>query len=230
MPRVCGAVKSRTGSQKPWRCAKREQASSCACRALFRCTPGDLSCLTPFGSPGFLDPMRQSRVNISSCQASDEVYDSAHGGVMKRTLIIAALTGYFGSIISIIVMFTKWTQILTRTSNAFHDVWEWPLIVFPFILTVVSLIIPFAVYYFYTNDKKKSEAGMEIEAYAFGVLWVAFFVFSPRTLMDHSQFEMIFGWFGVCLSQYIAAKIMLNAIYRHTYRAECSQCRSQLPL
>ena len=79
-----------------------------------------------------------------------------------------------------------------------------------FMLTTLSISVPFAAHFFRANE----DSAMGIVIYAFAYLWIPFFIFHPGThaLGVVSDDAAPYAWFGVCVAQYIAARIVLRAI------------------
>lgn len=129
---------------------------------------------------------------------------------MKRAFIIASFVGLFGSIFAIVIGYTDYGMLDNSIRDSLRPVWKWPILVMPFVLTSLSLLVPFAVHFFRSSTDPK----MGITIYAFGYLWVPLLISYPGTkaLGINSDSALVYTSFGVCVAQYFAAKIVLKAI------------------
>jgi len=132
---------------------------------------------------------------------------------MKRTVILASSIGFIGSILSVAVAYTDWYLIDTSVRDALEPVWKWQIFGLSFLLTSLSLAVPFVAHYF--RGREGPEANIIL--YAFAFLWLPFFVFHPgvRALGVTSDGAAVYAWFGVCFFQYVTARLMFSAIKAH---------------
>ena len=129
---------------------------------------------------------------------------------MKRALILASSTGFFGTILVILLGYADYYSLGTSIRHALTPVWQWPLFGMSLVLTALSISIPFVAHFF----RDAQEATATISIYAFGFQWLLLFVFYPgtRALGVTSDSAGLLTWIGVCVIQYIAATIVLRAI------------------
>jgi hypothetical protein len=128
---------------------------------------------------------------------------------MNRDVVIASLVGFFGSVLAIGLGYTDYDLIGISVGDALTPVWKWPVFGMAIMLTTLSLSVPFAAHFFRARD-----AAMGIAIYAFGYLWLPFFIFYPGThaLGVVSDNAAPYVWFGVCIAQYIAARVVAKTI------------------
>jgi hypothetical protein len=129
---------------------------------------------------------------------------------MKNRIFIGFLIGFFGSFLAIALGYTDYYLIDISLSDALKPVWKWPVIGMSFILASLSISVPFVTHFF--RKSESSEQG--IVTYAFAYLWLLFFIFHPglHALGVASDNAVPYAWFGVCVSQYLAARVVLKAI------------------
>ena len=131
---------------------------------------------------------------------------------MKSAIIIASLVGFLGSVRAIVLGYTDYGMLGISVGGSLQSVWKWPVFGMPLILTTLSLSVPFVMHFFRADDDPK----MGIVIYAFLYLWVPLLIFYPgtRVLGITSDGALVYTSFGVCIAQYLAAKIVLRAINR----------------
>lgn len=135
---------------------------------------------------------------------------------MKRAVLAATMIGLLGTFMAITLGYADYSMLGISLEDALLPVWKWPIFTISIMLTSMSLTVPFAAYFFRaTHNPAESLA-----AYGVAFLWVPFFLFYPgvRVLGVISDGSANYSWFGVCLAQYLAAKVVLKAIYNEDNR------------
>ena len=138
------------------------------------------------------------------------IYIALGHTLMSRAIFIASLVGIFGSFASIALGYTDYGLVSINLKDALEPVWKWPILTILIMLTSLSVSIPFVAYFF----RATGDPAMRVAAYGAVYLWLPFFMFYPgtRALGVVSDGAAIYTWLGVCVAQYLAAKIVLKAI------------------
>ena len=129
---------------------------------------------------------------------------------MKRALLTSSLFGFVGTIVVVTLGYTDYPILKASLGDALVPVRQWPLFGMALVLTTLSMLVPFAAHFFRHHEEAATVVGL----YAFGYLWLLLFVFHPgnRALGTTSDGAGMITWIGVCIVQYITAKIVLKAI------------------
>lgn len=129
---------------------------------------------------------------------------------MNRAIFIAAAVGILGSFAAIALGYIDYGLLSISFKYALQPVWKWPIFTILVTLTPLSISVPFVAHFF----RAKNDPAMGVAAYGVGYLWLPFFLFYPGTLALGvvSDGAAAYTWFGVCVAQYLASKIVLKAI------------------
>lgn len=130
---------------------------------------------------------------------------------MKRAVVTAGLIGFLGSILAITLGYTDYGMLGVSIADALRPVWRWPVLSMPFLLTPLSISIPFVAYFF----RGKTDPDQTIAAYALGYLWIPLLILYPgaRGLGLASDGAAFYALPAICIAQYVAARITLKAIH-----------------
>lgn len=129
---------------------------------------------------------------------------------MKSAIILASFVGFLGSVLAIVLGYIDYGMLSISVRESLQSVWKWPVFSMPLFLTAFSLSVPFVAHFFRTSEDPQT--GLIV--YAFVYLWFPLLIFYPgtRALGITSDGALVYTSFGVCVAQYLAAKIVLKAI------------------
>lgn len=132
---------------------------------------------------------------------------------MKKAIVTAGLVGLLGPVLAITLGYTDYGMLGISIADALRPVWRWPILSLPFLLTPLSISIPFVAYFF----RDKVDPDELIAVYALGYLWIPLLVLYPgaRGLGLVSDGAAFFTLPAIYIAQYVAAKITLKAIHAH---------------